>query len=67
MTNLLQNCLSLVTSIVGAFATWLFETPYPGLLVSFGAVMIGWLMISLGWDYLDFFLHTESHVRENKK
>lgn len=56
MTNLLGQALTLVIGVFRAIVQFCFDTNYPGLLVSIGAVMIGLFMIGLGFDYLDFFV-----------
>lgn len=69
MTNTLTQALQLVISIFRAMVDFIFETPYPGFtVVTIGAVAIGLLMISFGFDYLDFFLgHGNDHIKEDKK
>lgn len=63
MTNILGQALALVIGVFRAIVQFCFDTNYPGLLMSIGAVMIGLFMIGLGFDYLDYFVGG-SHVRD---
>ena len=67
MTETLTGLISIITSVIGSFVDFIFEQPYPGFVISIGAVLLGWLLIDLGFDYLDYFLHTSSHIKDNKK
>ena len=55
MSEMLGQALAGVIGVFRAIVDFCFDTNYPGLVVSFGAVMIGLFMIGLGFDYLDFF------------
>lgn len=67
MTFALQQLVQLVTSVIGAFVDFIFTTDYPGFTFTIGAVLLGMILIDLGFNYLDYFLHSSgSHVRENK-
>ena len=64
MTERLSAALHGVINVIGSFASMIFETDYPGLTLSIGAVLIGFLLYEIGWDYMDFFTHTsETSVR----
>ena len=64
MTERLSAALHGVINVIGSFASMIFETDYPGLTISIGAVLIGFLLYEIGWDYMDFFTHTsETSVR----
>lgn len=67
MTEALAKCVSLITSVIGSFVDFIFSQDYPGFAISIGAVLLGWLLIDLGFDYIDYFLHTSSHIKDNKK
>lgn len=55
MTEMLGQALAGVIGVFRAIVDFCFDTNYPGLVVSIGAVMIGLFMIGLGFDYLDYF------------
>lgn len=65
MTSVLVEALQGVISIFNALVEFTVETDYPGFTISIAAVLIGLFMISVGFDYLDFFLGS-SHVRTDK-
>lgn len=68
MTSALTAALSLVICTVRALIEFMFTTVHPGFtVVTIGAVTVGLMMISYGFDYLDFFLGGGSNVREGKK
>ena len=64
MTSALQQAVTFIISIIGSLSDFIFSTNYPGMTITIGAVLVGFLMIDLGWTYFDYFLHT--HVREKK-
>lgn len=64
MTSILWEALQGIISVFNALVQFTVDTDYPGFTISIAAVLIGLFMISLGFDYLDFFLGTSSHVRE---
>ena len=67
MTSTLTQLISLVTSVFGKIIDFCFDTEYPGMFITIGAVLIGWFMIDLGFDYIDYFLHSGVRVRDDKK
>ena len=56
MTSTLTQLISLVTSVFGKIIDFCFDTEYPGMFITIGGVLIGWFMIDLGFDYIDYFL-----------
>lgn len=64
MTSVLFEALQGIISVFNSLVQFTVDTDYPGFTISIAAVLIGLFMISLGFDYLDFFLGTSSHVRE---
>lgn len=62
MTSALSQAVSFIVSIIGSLVDFCFETDYPGMTITIGAVLLGFLMIDLGWTYMDYFLHTR--IRE---
>ena len=60
MSTVLEQCIQLVLSVFKAFVDFCFDTDYPGLVVSFGAVMCAIFMIELGFNYLDFFTRSSN-------
>ena len=68
MSAALTAALSLVVDIIRDLIDFMFSTEYPGFtVVSIGAVAVAIMMISYGFDYLDFFLGGGSSIREDKK
>lgn len=68
MSELLTSGVSLVVNTFNSFVSCAFNTVHPGFVgVSIGAVLVGLFMIGLGFDYIDFFLGANTHVKENKK
>lgn len=64
MTDLCSAALRLVLSVIEDISSFIFNTDYPGLTLSIGAVLVGLLMIDLGWHYFDYFLSSSgSHFR----
>lgn len=55
MTNTLGQSISAFISIIASFFNMLFEMNYPAMTISFGAVLIGIMLIDLGFEYLNFF------------
>lgn len=66
MTAALQAAVTFIISIIGDLVEFISTTDYPGLTISIAGVLIGFLMIDLGWTYFDYFLHASSHVKEKK-
>ena len=64
MTAPLSQAVAFIVSIIGSLIEFCFETDYPGMTITIGGVLIGFLMIDLGLTYFDYFLHTR--VREKK-
>ena len=58
MTSALSQAVSFIVSIIGSLVDFCFETDYPGMTITIGAVLLGFLMIDLGWTYLDYFMHS---------
>lgn len=66
MTAALQSAVTFIISIIASLVEFISTTDYPGLTISIAGVLIGFLMIDLGWNYFDYFLHASSHVKEKK-
>lgn len=68
MSSALTAALSLVVNTLRSIIDFAFSTDHPGFVgISIGAVAVGIFMISLGFDYLDFFLGGgKDHIREDK-
>lgn len=66
MTSALSQAVSFIISIIGQLSDFIFSTDYPGMTITIGAVLVGFLMIDLGWTYFDYFLHASSPVRDKK-
>ena len=67
MTSTLSAGIGLVVSSFQAMVDFCFNTVHPGFTtITIGAVLSGIFMLSLGFDYLDFFLGS-NHVRGDKK
>lgn len=64
MNSVLVEAIQGVISIFNALIQFTVDTDYPGFTISIAAVLVGVFMISVGFDYLDFFLGTSSHIRE---
>lgn len=64
MNSVLVEAIQGVISIFNALVQFTVDTDYPGFTISIAAVLVGVFMISVGFDYLDFFLGTSSHIRE---
>lgn len=64
MTDLCSAATRLVVSVIKSFSDFIFQTDYPGLTLSIGAVLVGLFMIDLGWHYFNYFLASSgSHFR----
>lgn len=64
MTDLAAACVRCVMSAIKGVSDFIFNTDYPGLTLSIGAVLVGLLLIDLGWNYFDYFVSSSgSHVR----
>lgn len=55
MTTVLGQAISCVISVFGTFWNMCFTTDYPGMTISIGAVLVGFLLIEVGIEYLNFF------------
>lgn len=65
MSSTLVSMLSMIVNAFRSFVDFIFSQDYPGFTITIGAVLVGYFMISLGFDYLDFFLGG-SHVKDDK-
>lgn len=55
MTEALGQAISCVISVIGTFWNMIMTTAYPGMTITFGAVLVGILLVDLGFEYLNFF------------
>lgn len=55
MTTVLGQAISCVISVFATFWNMCFTTDYPGMTISIGAVLVGFLLIEVGIEYLNFF------------
>ena len=64
MSELTSACTRLVLSVLKCISDFIFNTDYPGLTLSIGAVLVGLLMIDIGWNYFDYFVSSSgTHFR----
>lgn len=65
MTELANACGRLVLDVLGKINDFIFHTNYPGFTsLSIGAVLVGLLLIDLGWHYFNYFLASSgTHFR----
>lgn len=64
MTSALSQAVAFIISIIGSLVEFCFNTDYPGMTITIGGVLLGFLMIDLGMTYFDYFMHTR--VRDKK-
>lgn len=55
MTTALGQAISAVISVFATFWNMLFTTDYPGFTISMGAVLLGFILVEVGFEYLNFF------------
>lgn len=55
MTQALSQALSCVISVFASFVNMIFNMSYPAMTISFGAVLLGIILVDIGFSYLDFF------------
>lgn len=55
MTQTLGQAISAIISIIASFFNMLFEMNYPAMTISLGSVLVGIMLIDLGFEYLNFF------------
>lgn len=69
MTNTLEKCIQFVIAVFANFFNSIFQIKYPAMTISIGAVLLGILLIDLGFEYLNFFGKSkdkETNVRYKK-
>ena len=65
MSDALIVFISGFIGLMGTFCSWLFSTDYPCLDISIGSVLLACLIISISFDYFDFFVG--SHETKSDK
>ena len=55
MTQALSQAISCVISVFATFVNMIFSMDYPGMTISFGSVLVGFILVEVGLNYLDFF------------